>query len=366
MESFNKNVTSAMRIKGNRVLKNDLIKEININVDEDSINIDSLVVSESLFSEYGCELEFDSVTKEVIGTHCSCLDFEKNEFKKDNYCCKHITATFYEFLNRIDNDTKLRSKLTSAVEDNTGTKQSSMNSGIYGHNLLNSLIEDEDKQELKFEITLNKNNWSSKIQAEFKIGLKSKSNKMYMMRDINNFILSMYNKIPIKYGKDFTFDIRNQKLSYEDKRLIKFICNIKNLSDHDRNFRRQDKLIDGKTMTVPDILFKEFLLIVKNHRIYLGDGFFYRILESEIIMGDMPIPFSLESNGDSLILEVKDGMPESLTQNEDVFLYGTTIYIPSIEQCERLSPYLKAFNSTKSISFDKAVLFPLSKKFPRI
>lgn len=355
MESFNKNVTSAMRIKGNRVLKNDLIKEININVDEDSINIDSLVVSESLFSEYGCELEFDSVTKEVIGTHCSCLDFEKNEFKKDNYCCKHITATFYEFLNRIDNDTKLRSKLTSAVEDNTGTKQSSMNSGIYGHNLLNSLIEDEDKQELKFEITLNKNNWSSKIQAEFKIGLKSKSNKMYMMRDINNFILSMYNKIPIKYGKDFTFDIRNQKLSYEDKRLIKFICNIKNLSDHDRNFRRQDKLIDGKTMTVPDILFKEFLLIVKNHRIYLGDGFFYRILESEIIMGDMPIPFSLESNGDSLILEVKDGMPESLTQNEDVFLYGTTIYIPSIEQCERLSPYLKAFNSTKSISFDKAV-----------
>ena len=355
MESFNKNVTSAMRIKGNRVLKNDLIKEININVDEDSINIDSLVVSESLFSEYGCELEFDSVTKEVIGTHCSCLDFEKNEFKKDNYCCKHITATFYEFLNRIDNDTKLRSKLTSAVEDNTGTKQSSMNSGIYGHNLLNSLIEDEDKQELKFEITLNKNNWSSKIQAEFKIGLKSKSNKMYMMRDINNFILSMYNKIPIKYGKDFTFDIRNQKLSYEDKRLIKFICNIKNLSDHDRNFRRQDKLIDGKTMTVPDILFKEFLLIVKNHRFYLGDGFFYRILESEIIMGDMPIPFSLESNGDSLILEVKDGMPESLTQNEDVFLYGTTIYIPSIEQCERLSPYLKAFNSTKSISFDKAV-----------
>ena len=355
MESFNKNVTSAMRIKGNRVLKNDLIKEININVDEDSINIDSLVVSESLFSEYGCELEFDSVTKEVIGTHCSCLDFEKNEFKKDNYCCKHITATFYEFLNRIDNDTELRSKVTSAVEDNTGTKVSSMNSGIYGHNLLNSLIEDEDKQELKFEITLNKNNWSSKIQAEFKIGLKSKSNKMYMMRDINNFILSMYNKIPIKYGKDFTFDIRNQKLSYEDKRLIKFICNIKNLSDHDRNFRRQDKLIDGKTMTIPDILFKEFLLIVKNHRIYLGDGFFYRILESEIIMGDMPIPFSLESNGDSLILEVKDGMPESLTQNEDVFLYGTTIYIPSIEQCERLSPYLKAFNSTKSISFDKAV-----------
>ena len=353
MESFNKNVSSAMRIKGNRVLKNDLIKDIDITADDDCININSTVVSESLFSEYGCKLEFDSVTKEVIGTHCSCLDFEKNEFKKDNYCCKHIVATFYEFLNRIDNDPNLRGKLTSVVDDNTGISNNKK-SGIHGDNLLNSLIEDEDKQELKFEITLNKNNWSSKIQAEFKVGLKSKSNKMYMMRDINNFLLSMYNKVPIKYGKDFTFDIRYQKLSYEDKRLLKFINNIKNLSDHDRNFRRQDKLIDGKLMTIPDMLFKEFLHIVKNHRIYLGDGFFYRVLESEIITEDMPIPFSLESKGDNLVLEVKDGMPESLTQNEDVFLYGTSIYIPSIEQCERLVPYLKAFNSTKSISFDKS------------
>jgi len=355
MESFNKNVSNATRIKGNRVLKNDLIKEINVKVEDDCIDINSIVVSESLLSEYGCKLEFDNITKELMGTHCSCLDFEKNEFKKDNYCCKHIAATFYEFLNRIDNDETLRNKLISAVANNCSNASNAVNSGIHGHDLLSSLIEDEDKEELKFEITLNKNNWSSKIQAEFKIGLKNKANKMYMMRDINNFLLSMYNKIPIKYGKDFTFDIRHQKLSYEDKRLLKFIYNIKNLSNYDRNFRRQDKLIDGKLMTIPDILIKEFLNIVKSHRIYLGDGFFYRILESEIITGDMPIPFSLQSQGDSIVLEVKDGMPESLNQNEDVFLYGTTIYIPSIEQCERLSPYLKAFNSTKSIYFDKTV-----------
>lgn len=353
MESFNKNVSNATRIKGNRVLKNDLIKEIDIVVNDDGININSIVVSESLFSEYGCTLEFDNITKEVIDTYCGCPDYEKNEFRKDNYCCKHIAATFYEFLNRIDNDAGLRKKLTSVTADNT-ISNSGRSSGAYGDNLLNGLLEDKDKEELKFEVILNKNNWSSKIQAEFKIGLKNKSNKMYMMRDINNFILSMYNKVPIKYGKDFTFDIRHQKLSYEDKRLLKFIYNVKNLSDHDRNFRRQDKLIDGKYMTIPDILIKEFLLIVKNHRIFLGDGFFYRVLESEVITGNIPIPFSLESKGNNLVLEVKDGMPESLNQNEDVFLYGTTIYIPSVEQCERLSPYLKAFNSTKSISFNKS------------
>ncbi|MDO5517338.1 MAG: SWIM zinc finger family protein, partial [Clostridium sp.] len=217
IESFNKNVTSATRIKGNRVLKNDLIKEINIDCDDDSININSTVVSESLLSEYNCKLEFDSVTKELIGTHCSCLDFEKNEFKKDNYCCKHIAASFFEFLNRIDNDPELRKKLTNSVEDNVGPVKKHSSGDSHGDNLLNSLLEEQDKDTLKFEITFNKNNWSSKIQAEFKIGLKSRPGKMYMMRDINTFLLSMYNKVPIKYGKDFTFDIRHQKLSFEDK-----------------------------------------------------------------------------------------------------------------------------------------------------
>ncbi|HCW52571.1 MAG TPA: helicase, partial [Clostridium sp.] len=191
-ESFNKNVNNATRIKGNRILKNDLIKEIDINIDDDCININSIVVSESLFSEYGCSIEFDNNTKEVIDTYCGCLDYEKNEFKKDNYCCKHIAATFYEFLNRIDDDAGLRSKLTNAITDNT-ISNNGRSSEIYGDNLLSSLFEDKDKEELKFEVILNKNNWSSKIQAEFKIGLKNKSNKMYIMRDINNFILSMYN-----------------------------------------------------------------------------------------------------------------------------------------------------------------------------
>jgi SNF2 family DNA or RNA helicase len=112
-------------------------------------------------------------------------------------------------------------------------------------------------------------------------------------------------------------------------------------------------LIDGKLVTIPDMMVKEFLNIIKKDRIYLGDGFFYRILESEIVEGDIPIPFSLSNNDDSIMLEASNGMPEALTRNEDVFLWGTTIYIPSIEQCERLSPYLKIFNTMSGVSFNK-------------
>lgn len=351
LEGFNKCLTNAIRIKGERVLKNDLISELNVDVDNDSININSSVVSESLLSEYSCKIEIDSVTKEIIGTHCSCIDFEKNEFKKDNYCCKHIAAAFYTFLKKIDDDDELRNKITRSLEVK---KNISKLKEDKDDDLLSLLIDDNDREELKFEVTINKNNWSSKLQAEFKVGLKNISNKMYMIRDINGFLVSLYNKVPIKYGKSFVLDIKKQRLSYEDRRLIKFINNIKYLAEHDRNFRRyQDKLIDGKLLTIPDIMFKEFLHIIKNKRVYLGDGFFYRILESEILEGDMPIPFSLVNKSEQIFLEAVNGMPEALTENEDVFLYGTSIYIPSIEQCERLSPYLKIFNATSRISFKK-------------
>ena len=351
LEGFNKSTSSKNRISGERVLKNDLLRDINVEVDKESISIQSNVVSESLLSEYSCKVEIDSLTKELIGTHCSCMDFEKNEFIKDNYCCKHLVATFYTFLRTIDEDDDLRNKLTRSCESKKAKAKVKEN---HGDDLLSLLIDNEEKEELKFDITINKNNWSSKLQAEFKIGLKNRSNKMYMVRDINQFLVSLYNKISIKYGKEFVFDIKEQKFSYEDRRLVKFMYRIKDMVEHDRNFRRyQDKLIDGKIITIPDMMFKEFLTIIKNHRVYLGDGFFYRILESEIIEGDMPIPFSLNNKSSHIVLEAINGMPESLTQNEDVFLFGTSIYIPSIEQCERLSPYLKIFNTTSKISFNK-------------
>ena len=352
LEGFNKNITNSSLMKGQRILKNDLLRELNCKVDKDYIKINSSVVSESLLSEYSCKLEIDNVTKDIIGTHCSCLDFEKNEFLKDNYCCKHLIATFYTFLKRIDEDENLKNTISNNV--NVKDKKIKFKENL-NDDLLSLLIGDSGKEKLKFEITINKNNWSSKLQVEFKIGVKNRNNKMYIIKDINQFLISIYNKIPIKYGKDFIVDLKNQFFSFEDKRLIRFMYTIKSLAENDRNFRRfQDKLIDGKTITIPDIMFKEFLNIVKKNRIFLGDGFFYRILESEIIEDDIPIPFSLSSKKDNIILEAKSGMPEPLTQNEDVFLYGTSIYIPSIEQCERLSPYLKIFSATTKVSFARS------------
>lgn len=61
----------------------------------------------------------------------------------------------------------------------------------------------------------------------------------------------------------------------------------------------------------------------------------------------------MKSASHEISLEVLDIMPEPLSDNNDVFMFGTSLYIPSIEQCERLEPYLKIFNKTRKVVFDK-------------
>ena len=41
LEGFNKSITNSARIKGERVLKNDLLRDLNVSVDKDNIKIRS-------------------------------------------------------------------------------------------------------------------------------------------------------------------------------------------------------------------------------------------------------------------------------------------------------------------------------------
>lgn len=343
IDKFNKGITSTAIRLANNVIRNELIKDIINTIDNEILTIKSIVISDSLLSEYSCKIILDIKTMDIISTYCNCADYEKNEYKKENYCCKHIVASFYEFTDNVSSDEKIYEILSGRIKENKKNK-------IQQNEILDMLI-DENKNTLKIEIVLSKNHWSSKLQAEFKIGLRNK--KMYVIKDLNFFLVSMFNNTPIKYGKDFTFNIKEQKFSYEDRRLIKFIYNLKKIGENHLSTRSQDKIIDGKLMIIPSIMLKEFLSIVKKNRIFLGDGFFYRILECDVIEDDIPISFSLKSLSGEMVLEVLDNMPEPLSDNNDVFILGTSLYIPSIEQCERLEPYLKIFNKTKRVVFDK-------------
>lgn len=343
LQRFKEETTGRNYNKGQRIINNDLVESIKIENEEDLIAVNGTVISEQLFSKYNTNLEIDIRTKGILSTYCTCTDYEKHEFSKENYCCKHLVATFYK-----------------ALEDLAKKKEFGENKNLFckksENKILDLLLQEElEKEELKIEVYINKNEWSNSILAEFKIGTKSmSSNKLYILKDIEQFLVSYYNKIPIRYSKTFTFDIREQRLSPKDKELIEFIENLKEIEKPIKSFlRNRDTFIDGKSIKIPNYLVRDFFCIIKNHRVYLNEGFFYRAVEGEVLFEEVPIDFSLKDLKNNFELSSPNGMPKVLGDRADVFLYGTNIYIPKKEFCYKIKNYLDVFSEGKVINIDK-------------
>ena len=345
LQRFNEDISGKNHVSGKRILENDLVSSININNEDGLIIIDGKVISESLFNEYSTNIEIDTESKMVLSTYCTCRDYEKKEFSKKNYCCKHLMATFYKALDDLSNNT--------ALVGNTREKETIFKKE---NNILNILLENNEKEEIKMDVYLNKIEWKDTISAEFKIGLKSvSSNNLYVLKDIEQFLTAYYNNIPINYGKNFTLNFQKQCFSAKDKRIIEFIEILKNMDEPMKAFsKRRDKYIDGKYINIPSYLIRDFLERVKGHRVFLNEGFFYRPIESEILSIEPPLDFELKSLNKEYILTLKDGTPKTLSSNNDVFLFGTSIYLPEHEFCYKIGPYIQVFNESKSASMPKS------------
>ena len=123
---------------------------LDITNEDKLICIEGNVISEKLFNEYHTKIEMDAERRSIFSTFCSCSDFENNEFKKENYCCKHLVATFYKALEDLANHPLLKE------EDVVGQ-------GIFKNssNVLSMLLGDEKhKDEIKIEVYINKNQWT--------------------------------------------------------------------------------------------------------------------------------------------------------------------------------------------------------------
>lgn len=343
LQRFKEETTGRNYAKGQRIINNDLVESVEIEDEEDLVAVNGIVISEQLFSKYSTKLEIDIRSRGILSTYCTCTDYEKHEFSKENYCCKHLVATFYK-----------------ALEDLAKKKEFKEDKNLFSKKKENKILdlilqEETDKEELKIEVYINKNEWSNSILAEFKIGTKSmSSNKLYILKDIEQFLVAYYNRIPIKYSKVFTFDIREQKLSTKDRELIEFIESLKEIEKPIKSFlRNRDTFIDGKSIKIPNYLVRDFFRVIKNHRIYLNEGFFYRAVESEVLFEEVPIDFSLKDSKNNFELSSLNGMPKVLGDRADVFLYGTNIYIPKKDFCYKIKNYLDIFSEGKVIKIDK-------------
>lgn len=342
LQIFNEETSGKNYDKGQRVLNNDLVSSLDITSVDDVIHIDSNVISENLFNEYHTRIKIETGKIGIMSTSCSCLDYEQNGTKKRNYACKHLVATFYKAVEELADHPLLNAQ---GINENNVFKDNS--------NMLSMLLGDgRDRNEIKIEVYLNKDKWSHNLFAEFKIGVKTIGlSNLYVLKDINSFLLAYYNNIPIEYSRNFTFHMKNQRLSTKDRRLIDFIETLREMEGKNRLLnKREEKLIDGKYINIPKYLVREFIEVIAKHKVYLNEGFFSRTVETEILMEEPGVDFDLKYIRDNYVLKSPLGMPMSLSSKNDVFLFGTTIYLPNYEFCYRISPYLQVFNKAKVIT----------------
>jgi len=342
LQIFNEGTSGKNFANGQRVLNNDLVSSLDITSEDNLICIDGNIISEKLFNEYKTKIELDASPGSIISTHCSCMDYEQNGPKKSNYCCKHLVATFYSALEEL-----ARNPLFS---QGVSRENNSLNNK--GNVLAMLLGNEKHKEEIKIEIYINKNKWSNNISAELKIGaLSMNSNNLYVLKDLDQFLAAYYNNFPISYSKNFIFHNEDQKLSIKDKRLMDFIQMLKDLMGKRKYLKASSDLtVEGKHINIPKYLVREFFEVIKKHRVYLNEGFFYRTVETEILMESPPIDFDLKLIKDNYVLKSSRGMPIVLGSKNEVFLYGTTIYLPDYEFCYKINPYLKVFNEAKVVT----------------
>lgn len=341
LQIFNEETSGKNYDKGQRVLNNDLVSSMDIKSIDDLINIDGSVISEKLFNEYHTKIKMGTRKASILSTYCSCLDFEENGEKKRNYACKHLVATFYKAVEELAEHPLLNSKDIEKINL------------LNNSNILSILLGDErDKDEIRIDVYINKDGWNRSISAEFKIGINAiGTSNLYVLKDINSFLLAYHDNIPIEYSKSFTFHMKNQRLSTKNRRLIDFIDTLMELEGKNRSFNKnRDKLIDGKYIKIPNYLVRDFIEVVAKHRVFINEGFFGRPVETVILMEEPNVDFDLKYIKDNYVLKSPLGMPISLSSKNDVFLFGTSIYLPNYEFCYRISPYLQVFNQAKVIT----------------
>lgn len=210
-----------------------------------------------------------------------------------------------------------------------------------------SLTGEDHKQEVQLEITYEfQSDYFDKFisSMEFRIG----TGRLYILRNIKEFLANVYDSQPFEFGKNFTFDPIKHTFSGKNKEIIDILLEIyENEKLLEQRFlytyHNSSSAFSGKKL----ILSAPYLL-----RIFkaLGDTPFYaKILDggvniTSIVEDDLPFNFSLSQQNNNILLSMqseKSVIP--LTEKGIYFYCDGKIFHPSEIQQKFYFPFISKF-----------------------
>ncbi len=250
--------------------------------------------------------------------------------------CKHVVAVMKKAQSELLNYINAKNQIKTLNE-------------VFS--FFDGLTSENHKQEVQFEITYDfqRSYYNKYISSmEFRIG----TGRLYVLRNIKNFLASVYDSQPFEFGKNFIFDPLKHIFSGRNKKIIDILMEIyENEKLLERRFpyghQAAASVFSGKTLT----LSAPYLL-----RIFkaLGDTPFYaKILDDKvhttsIIEGDLPLNFSLSQQSNKFLFSLQSYNIIPLTEKGIYFFCDGKIYYPSEKQQAFYLPFLSKF-------FDKRI-----------
>ncbi|MDS0527764.1 DEAD/DEAH box helicase [Clostridium sp. SHJSY1] len=325
-DDFERKVDFYKKQKGNELIRTGKIQRIQENqYAGEEIEVNSIVFSQEDYSYYHVDVFIDCKTSKINGTNCDCLDFYKNGTFKDIYICKHIAAVLSKYIDL---------KIVKEKE----TKNKIENMGQY---ILDELINlNKPKEKINLVVNLSHKNFRGYYQVDFKIGNK----KMYVLKNIKDFIKAKYENEGLTYGKDFTYFPNEHIFNEIDESIVEYIEEALAI---DNLYGYNNGLIDGKYINIKDTSLRRFLEMIKEK------GITYDLQKVKIIQEDVPIKIDINEKNEKYIISMFGDSLKALTSKYDVFLFGGNIYLPSKSQMKSFEIFYKYFEEFKRLEFRK-------------
>lgn len=343
--------------RGFKCYKNNLVKSIDVDVidkfNEKIAEINSVVKSSESNKEYKVSLRFRDKTT-YIQSDCDCPYW--------GYMCKHAVATLIKFIDEKD-------LLLRGVEERRNRE--------FINNIKTTLL---DKSSVLPKIYLNTsyklqtdNEYGDGIFMEMKIG----EDKLYVIKNIKEFVENLIAGNEIYFGKGFTFNPRIHKFKENDEKIIKLLVETyeyKKVIENMENYSTYSaKILKGKRAYLTESNLEKFFEALEGRTIdFIMNG--QSISDVSFVKDNFSLDFSLEKKDSRILVQQTSDIAVPIVPEGKYFLYEGKIYEPSEDLIRNYKPFLKQFLKEKSseISFNDnfsedvaSFILPALKKISR-
>lgn len=261
---------------------------------------------------YETSAEFDK-RGEIKNTKCNC-----EAFRKYTGDCKHIVALLL-LLKDLDKAGRL------SLEPSVGNIKN-----ILSHY---RSMESSRKTIVNLEVTFGF------IQDLPYITLRIGENKLYVIKNLGNFLSSIIDNDEIEFGKFFTFNPENHKFNPDDQKLIDFLTLLYENYELNKNYgSRWNTTFEDKKMYLGQRTLEKFFDLMINRKINID---IYDFNQKDVLITEEPLELTLgiEKKDNDLTLSIEDKVTMiAMTYDGKYFFYNDRIYKLPMEQANAIMP----------------------------